>query len=203
MLHKILLPKRLNMGLNKTCSSITTLASKCLSKSSTRNLCLNRVQCYGITDSVSNFSSKANYKICSQLFPASHLSTTAYCKEKNNVEEGDANKNVLPKRKGGEETETHGQPLHRFENSYTREQAAGQLNLHDKSPGTNNYQVDIASEHHADVYNHMPSVNLSATMQSQVPEPYGKSPTHMNMPGGMNRREVSNIQFQSITFQQI
>lgn len=90
-----------------------------------------------------------------------------------------------------EQSETHGQPLHRFGSSYKLEQASSRFDVRcDTESSTANYQTDVASVHHADVYNHMPSVNLSGVMQSQVPEPYGKTPTHMNMPGGINRREV-------------
>lgn len=95
-----------------------------------------------------------------------------------------------------EEVEAHGQALHTFGSSSKLEQAAGRFDIQQHEGNTSpakrsDYQVDIASEHHADVYNHTPSVNLSACMQSQVPEPYGKTPSHMNMPGGVARREVS------------
>lgn len=93
-----------------------------------------------------------------------------------------------------QEIETHGQPLHSFGSSDKRKEASNRFDVQsqDGNPasGTGDYQPDKKSAHHADVYNHTPSVNLSACMQSQVPEPYGKSPSHMNMPGGVNRREV-------------
>jgi len=93
-----------------------------------------------------------------------------------------------------QENETFGQPIHRFGSSHKREQASQQFDAMqhgERHQTANHYQSDLAAQHHADVYNHMPSVSLSSCMQSQVPQPYGKSPPHLNMPGGMNRIEVS------------
>jgi len=100
-----------------------------------------------------------------------------------------------------EEIETHGQPMHRFSSSNSLEQASQRHDLNTEiSTGsghssTQDYQSDMSSDQHVDVYNHSPSVNLSSCMQSQVPEPYGKTPSHMNMPGGVNRREVISTIF--------
>lgn len=94
---------------------------------------------------------------------------------------------------GSDSNECHGQPLHRFGSSHSLSTAANRFDQ-DNSP-TTHYQQDMPTDKHVDVYNHDPSVNLSACMQSQVPEPYGKMPTHMNMPGGVSRREVSVSHF--------
>ncbi|XP_067935776.1 uncharacterized protein [Watersipora subatra] len=119
-------------------------------------------------------------------------------KEYNNQSAGTQEPSKSGNSENTNELETHGQPLHRFGSSIKLEQAANRFDLHqfdnDLQPTAKSYQTDLASEHHVDVYNHMTSVNLSACMQSQVPEPYGKSPTHMNMPGGVARREDKYIQ---------
>ena len=91
-----------------------------------------------------------------------------------------------------EENQTYGQPLHRFGSSQKLEQSATRFDVQfNENPPVNDYQSDLAAEHVVDVYQHSSGVSLSACMQSQVPQPYGKSPTHMNMPGGGRPREVS------------
>lgn len=89
------------------------------------------------------------------------------------------------------EQETHGQALHSFGSSQTLEQASNRFDAQvNQNPPRHDYQMDLASEHAADVFNSAPSVSMKAHMQSQVPYPYGGSPTHMNMPGGTRHREV-------------
>lgn len=115
------------------------------------------------------------------------LNTQSICRRflSSNSEDGNfTDKSTL------KDSETHGQPLHRFGSSVTRESAANRFDVNRAASPATNYQQDIPIDPDIDVYNHTTSVNLSACMQSQVPEPYGKSPTHMNMPGGVSRREV-------------
>lgn len=116
----------------------------------------------------------------------------------NNSGDGSSNstnyKSFTENDSNAEQHQTHGQALHTFGSSQKLEQSATRFDVQfNENPPVNDYQSDIAAEHVADVYQNSSSVSLSACMQSQVPQPYGGAPTHMNMPGGGKPREVSII----------
>lgn len=96
----------------------------------------------------------------------------------------------LDKGKGTGEDATLGQPIHSFRSSRDLEQAASRYDSGESYNGSASHSQDIPTDSHIDAYDHGARINLHACMQSQVPEPYGRTPTHMNMPGGVSKREV-------------
>ena len=59
----------------------------------------------------------------------------------------------------------------------------------DIEPPVNKEQTDNKTTVSNDSYRTDPTVSLYSVMQSQVPRPYGRDPTHLNMPGASKMRQ--------------